>query len=52
MRGPLRMGVLSGNHFQIIIRDIQCNTDQWLVNKSDITPAVLKQILLASKAVL
>ena len=33
------MGALSGNQFQIVIRDIQCNTDQRLVNKSDITPA-------------
>jgi len=39
----LRMGALSGNHFQVIIRNIQCNTDQRLVNKSDITPTVLKQ---------
>ena len=43
--GPLRMGALGGNHFQIVIRDIQCNTDQRLVNESDIKPAVLKQTL-------
>jgi len=25
---PLRMGALSGNHFQVVIRSIHCNTDQ------------------------
>ena len=37
---PLRMGALSGNHFQVVIRNIKCNTDQRLVNKSDIVLTV------------
>ena len=49
--GPLRMGALGGNHFRIVIRDIQSNTDQRLVNKSDIRPAVSKQTLIDLKEV-
>ena len=41
----LRMGALSGNHFQVVIRNIQSNTDERLVNKSDIAPTVLKPTL-------
>lgn len=43
---PLRMGALSGNHFQVVIRNIQCNTDQRLVNRSVIVWTVLKHTSL------